>query len=390
MRLGEACIQVREIVDGGSAKAKSLPYLSLEDIESISGKIRKSGTPLDMIGISTSFVFDKNHVLYGKLRPYLNKVALPDFPGRCTTEIIPLRPADHIDRGYLAWLLRREETAQEAMRGKTGSRMPRADMGDLLKMMVPIAPLIEQKRIVAILNEQMEAIDKARAAAEAQLDAAKALPAAYLRQVFPEEGKPLPSGWCWAKLRDICDPIICNQDPKGKPEEKFKYVDISSIDSGLKKIMGVKELYGKEAPSRARQIIWKDDILVSTTRPNLNAVAIVPAELGGQICSTGFCVLRAIRNKVMPRMLLYFVQSPGFVKSLSDVVKGAMYPAVTDRQVKAQIVPLAPLKEQILIVDQLDKQMSFGDKLRGLFEKQRSEINDLPPALLRRAFKGEL
>jgi len=201
VRLGEVCEQDRRIVEPGSDLAARLQYLSLEHVESNTGRILKEGaeTVRDE-GKSTTFAFSARHILYGKLRPYLNKVALPDFDGRCTTEIIPLLPVDPTDRSYLAWLLRRDETMNAAMRQRTGSRMPRADMQDLLSLVVPMPPPGEQKRIAAILNEQMAAVERARAAAEAQLAAAKALPAAYLRAVF---SSPDAQQWPGMQLGEV-------------------------------------------------------------------------------------------------------------------------------------------------------------------------------------------
>ena len=188
MRLGEVCEQDRRIVEPGSHVAAALPYLSLEHVESNTGRIlRESAETVQDEGKSTTFAFDSRHVLYGKLRPYLNKVALPDFTGRCTTEIIPLLPADSTDRYYLAWILRRDETVVAAMRQRTGSRMPRADMDDLLSLEIPLPPLEEQKRIAGILNEQMAAVERARKAIEEELDGINKLPAALLRRAFAGE-----------------------------------------------------------------------------------------------------------------------------------------------------------------------------------------------------------
>ena len=134
-----------------------------------------------------TFQFDQRHVLYGKLRPYLNKVALPFSSGRCTTEMIPLLPCEGIDRIFLAWLLRRQETVEFAMQGKTGSRMPRADMESLLMLKIPLSTFPQQKRIVALISEQIAAVEKARIAAEAELKAINTLPAALLRRAFNGE-----------------------------------------------------------------------------------------------------------------------------------------------------------------------------------------------------------
>ena len=135
VRLGDVCREDRCIVEARSERARQLRYLSLEHIESGTGRIlREPGDAISDEGNSTTFAFDERHVLYGKLRPYLNKVALPDFSGRCTTELIPLLPTNELARDYLAFVLRRNETVAITMRGKTGSRMPRADMDTLRDM----------------------------------------------------------------------------------------------------------------------------------------------------------------------------------------------------------------------------------------------------------------
>lgn len=188
VKLGDVCIQDRKIINPGSPEALSRPYLGLEHIESNTGKILFDVPEVDEEqGKSTTFAFNKNHVLYGKLRPYLNKVALPEFEGRCTTELIPLLPKDLVDRDFVAWLLRHDETVNAAMQGKTGSRMPRADMDNLLKFSIPLPPLPEQQRITARLREQMQAVNEARQSVEAQLKAINQLPAALLRQAFSGE-----------------------------------------------------------------------------------------------------------------------------------------------------------------------------------------------------------
>ncbi len=184
-RLRDVCDEDRQILDPGSSLASTLPYLSLEHIESNTGRIlRESSEITENVGTSTTFAFDSRHVLYGKLRPYLNKVALPEFRGRCTTELIPLRPRGETSRAFLAWILRRKETIDAAMRGKTGSRMPRANMDDLLALEAPVPPVAEQARIAAILNDMMAGVERARVAAEEQLDAVNKLPAALLRRAL--------------------------------------------------------------------------------------------------------------------------------------------------------------------------------------------------------------
>jgi type I restriction enzyme S subunit len=184
-QLAEVCKPDRQIVQPESERALLLPYISLEHIESETGRILKEPIEgLEDEGKSTTFLFDKWHILYGKLRPYLNKVALPSFRGRCTTELIPLLPNQDISRDFLAFSLRRPEIVKAAMRGNTGSRMPRTDMDDLLKEKIPLPPLSEQRCIAALLTEQLAAVEQARKAAESQLAAIKDLPVALLSRAF--------------------------------------------------------------------------------------------------------------------------------------------------------------------------------------------------------------
>ena len=184
VKLGDVCVEDRSAITQADADYAHMPYLGLEHIESVTGRILVNEDTARLAqSKSNNFKFTPEHVLYGKLRPYLNKVALPDFAGRCTTEIIPLKPT-LADRAWLVHLLRCDALVDHAMRGKTGSRMPRASMRDLMAFSVALPPLSEQRRIVARLEQQTTAIDRARAAAQSQLDAINALPAAVLQLAF--------------------------------------------------------------------------------------------------------------------------------------------------------------------------------------------------------------
>ena len=159
----------RRIIAPESAEAIKLPYLGMEQIEPGTGEILTyQGNPSE--GKSTTFAFDNRHVLYGKLRPYLNKVAMPDRAGRCSTEIIPLLPKS-VNREFLSLLLRSDRLIAAAMADKTGSRMPRADMDALMAVEVEIPEAPEKQRQIATsLNTKLAEVKIARKAAQAQAD----------------------------------------------------------------------------------------------------------------------------------------------------------------------------------------------------------------------------
>jgi len=201
----------------------------------------------------------------------------------------------------------------------------------------------------------------------------------------PDNRPPLPSGWKWATLGEVCELRTGTRDHGQSPDAPFLYVDISSVDNKRKRITEAKRLLGKVAPSRARQVIKTGDVLVATTRPNLNAVALVPPEFNDQIASTGFCVLRNT-VEVLPEFLFSFVQTPAFVEALSDLVKGALYPAVTDKQVQGQPIPLPPLAEQRRIVAGLRERLDAVERARAATAAQLADANALPAACLRELF----
>ncbi len=198
--LADLCQPDRQHVQPTDPNASSLPFVGVEHVVAGNGAINLDADSRVGSQKSTTFRFDARHVLYGKLRPYLNKVATPGFAGRCSTELIPLLPRDGVDREFLAHMLRRQETVDVVMRAVTGSRMPRADMKVLLSMRVPLPPLDEQRRIVAILN-RAERIERLRARAAERLR--EFVPALFVKMFGDPVGNPM--GWRTVRVGEVCE-----------------------------------------------------------------------------------------------------------------------------------------------------------------------------------------
>ena len=168
----------------------------------------------------------------------------------------------------------------------------------------------------------------------------------------------------------------------------FVYVDISSIDNQAKRIVEPKLLTTDVAPSRARQRLQKGDVLISMTRPNLNAVAIVPPDLDGAIGSTGFHVLRANPN-TDPHWLYYAVQSNSFVKAMCDLVQGALYPAVRPKDIREYSINRPPLAQQREIVAELEKQFSRLDEAVANLQRVKANLKRYKDSVYSEAFDNE-
>ncbi|HKP45933.1 MAG TPA: restriction endonuclease subunit S [Pyrinomonadaceae bacterium] len=195
----------------------------------------------------------------------------------------------------------------------------------------------------------------------------------------------LPEGWVQTTIGEVTTDA---QQRSPKPHEEFLYIDISSIDREAKRILNPQHLNGENAPSRARKIVAVNDVIVSMTRPNLNAVAIVPPEFDGQIASTGFDVLRAVG--IDARWLFYLVRSEIFISSMSDLVQGALYPAVRSKDVRGFNIPLAPLNEQKRIADNLDALLVRVDACRERLERVPHILKRFRQAILAAATSGQL
>ncbi|MGH2270852.1 restriction endonuclease subunit S [Anaerohalosphaeraceae bacterium U12dextr] len=356
-------------------------HLTLDQVESHTGNIvNKKIAPASAAGTSTN-VFDDGNVLYSKLRPYLNKVICPTEPGIATTELVPLRPRkDLLDRRYLTYYLRSNHFLGFANVAVAGVKMPRIIMTKFWKHRIPLPPLFEQHRIVEILD-QADALRKKRADADAK--AARILPALFYKMF----GDPAtnPKGWPIAPIDEMVAPIE-RRDPTGQPDDPFTYIDIAGVDGQLGVISIAKTLIGAEAPSRARQVIKTNDVIVSTVRPYLRATALVPAEYNNQICSTGFCVLRA-KSGVGFGFLYALSRLKWFTDQLNTLARGASYPAVTDSDVFNLRVP-QPIAQGLL--KSFDRQvldvLALQDKRRGI----AARIESLFETLLHRAFTGDL
>jgi len=164
---------------------------------------------------------------------------------------------------------------------------------------------------------------------------------------------------------------------RNDPDGVFTYVDLSAVDQNAKVVSGARQLACAEAPNRARQLIRAGDVLVSTVRPNLNGVALVPPELDGATASTGFCVLRARASQLDARYLYQWVKSPRFVSDMVRKATGASYPAVSDRIVCESKLPLPPLPEQRRIAEILDN----ADALRAKRRAALAQLDTLTQAI---------
>ena len=166
----------------------------------------------------------------------------------------------------------------------------------------------------------------------------------------------LPRGWTNAKLSEF----TLERVEQGEPgKSAVPYIDIGSIDRHLKRVGPTEKVTQANAPTRARQWVKSGDVLVSLTRPNLNAVAMVSLNLDGAVASTGFDVLRP--RGVLSEWVFNRVRSQAFVSDVCEGVQGVVYPAIRPADVRRHELPIPPEREQQRIVAAIDSYLSVAN-----------------------------
>lgn len=187
----------------------------------------------------------------------------------------------------------------------------------------------------------------------------------------------MKEGWTYKKLGEVCSKGRNIKWDIVADTTTYKYIDLTSVDRGDLRIHNPQTISKSDAPSRAKQIVELGDIIFATTRPTLRRVSLIDEGFDGDICSTGFCVLRPQKDKITSKWIFYVLLYDGFYNYIEPLQTGASYPAVTDNIVKDYTLPVPSLSEQQRIVSRLDSAFAHIDERKANAEKQLSEARAL-------------
>lgn len=382
--LGTVCAQDRTSVRPGHGD--DLPYLGLEGIESGTGQFvvgELSKTP--EAPQANSFRFDQRHVLYGKLRPYLNKVALPTSPGKCSTEIIPLLPTPPLDRQYMSYFLRAPATVQQIAERSSGARMPRADMDFVLSLPIGLPPVDEQRRIVDLLA-RAEGIIRLRR--EAQLKAAELIPAIFV-DMFGDPATN-PKAWPTFPLGEL----MASGPINGLYKHKSAYgsgTPILRIDgfydgvvTGLAQLKRV-QLDGEHELKRFA--LAEGDIVINRVNSPeyLGKSAIIPRLAEATVFESNMMRFGVDQTSALPEFVIALLQQPASRRHLLANAKHAInQSSINQQDVKSVPVPLPPVALQQVFAQRIKAAAS----IRGQQVEAASTAQASFGALLARAFRG--
>jgi type I restriction enzyme S subunit len=292
-----------------------------------------------------------------------------------------------VDRLFLYFAVR--EAMTEIRDQVHGATMQHITKPEFEAIKIPLPPLAEQKRIAGLLAEQMAAVDRARAAAQAKLGALKALPAATLRETFFSANA---SAWPRRELGEVCELL------PSKSISTDGDMAVSAVTSACLNETGFDPAGIKQARMRSgdvRQCVLEpNEILVarSNTPELVGRAALFPGGHPNLVASDLTIRIRVLPGKMNPRFLTLFLSGlylSGHWKENAGGASGTMK-KITRTQLAAFAVPCPSPAEQERIAQRLDRQLSELRKVTEAASSALATISALPAALLRRAFSGEL
>lgn len=381
----------------GVRRGKAIPqtgdgraYVSLDSIESHTTRIVKWESSSNY-GSQSARLFSGD-VAYARLRPYLNKVALIDREALGSAELIVIPPSEPVEPKFLVRVLSSEDFVRYASRASTGDR-PRLYWSQMRNYPMPLAPLGEQRRIVAAIEGHFSRIDAIESYAQSALAKLAALRQSILSVAFcgqltsPDPTRPhdtLPLGWKYVSLQDLATEIKGQIRPQA--DVVYDLYSVPAYQNGEpERLEGSKIKSGKRT-------IRAGDVLLCKINPRINRVWVVDVgSIHPKISSTEYLVLRP-NSPGMSEYLCRYLSSPKFRAWIELSVEGVTgsHTRAKSGPILSQHIPVSPRTEQNQIVSAIEEHFSRLDNLEAALKAVLDKCELLRKSVLTAAFSGQL
>ena len=292
-----------------------------------------------------------------------------------------IRPSEIADRDFVLAALKFYEP--DLVKLGSGSTFQAINRDILESHPIPLPPLPEQRRIAAVLQEQLAAVTVARHAVEDQLEAARTIPAAFLRTTFTS---PEAQQWPRRRFGDLCDIIAKQVDPKVPEYGALPHVNGENIQSGLCRLTYLRTAK-EEGMISGKYLFEAGDVLYSKLRPYLRKALF--AEFRG-VCSADMYPIRVNPNFLDPHFTAWTLVADEFSDYANEESRRARMPKLNRDQLFAWNMPLPAIPVQRRIVAQITEQITSVENLTRSLADKIAAIEKLPTALLREAFNGRI
>ena len=404
-----------EIIEPSKEKVNPLvieevPYISLEHIEKDTGKLLGHGRSSDVRSSKTKF--NCGDLLYGKLRPYLNKVYVSDLEGVCSTDLLVFPKNEFLSNIFFLYRFLCRDFVNYASHNVSGVNLPRVNFQTLSRFKIPLPPLPEQHRIVAKIEELFTKLDAGinelhKAQSQLKRYRQSVLKAAFegkLTEAWRAEQQgeiepaalivcDLPDGWVWTTLEEVSElnPRIDKQSIDDDLEVTFlpmKNVEELSGKIDLSETKRFSELKGKSyTPFRDGDILFAK---VTPCMENGKIAIVHDLKNGIGFGSTEFHVIRLSEEQSKRFFFFYFLQQKFRQEAKRAMTSGVGLLRVPTDYMRKVPIPLPSLPEQQAIVAEVESRLSVAGEAEKTVTAELKRAEQLRQSILKKAFSGKL
>lgn len=392
VRLGAVCYASKEKSNDFSNEIK---YIGLEHLEKDKGIVGFSSA--DKVK-STKNAFQEGQILYGRLRPYLNKHDIASFSGVCSTDILVFEASVLVANVLVDKFFNLPFFIEYVVANSKGINLPRVSEETVLNTTFPLPPLSEQQRIVERIEELFAKLDEAKERLQEAADSFAVRKAAILHKAFTgeltkqwrRENGVSDESWEDKKLEEVCSKITdgTHNSPTNSLSGEYMYVTAKNIkDTGidLSNITYVTKEVHKEIYSRC-DVIYGDVLYIKDGATAGIATINTLKEEFSMLSSVALIRtdLKLAKNEFVKDYLNY--RKKEILKNIS----GSAITRLTLSKIKDILIPLPTLPEQHEIVRLIDDLVARERSAQQATEQALASIDLMKKSILARAFRGEL
>lgn len=380
-------LRLKRIAEPIRHPATAGDYVGLENVEGGTGRLLGVDSEADP---ASAIAFRAGDVLYGKLRPYLRKVLVTPFDGRCSSEFLVLRPVGTEPR-FLAFLLLGDRLTQWAVTNSDGAKMPRTEWGALSQAVVTVPELTSQRAIVAYLDRETANIDTIVDKKRHLLELYIARSWRLLLALIDAAGAPRIA--LRRALESLTDgPFGSAFSSDDYSEDGAAVVRLGNIGFGEYRSQDQAYIPASLYQQFPRCHISPGDVLIAGLGDSNNHAgrACVAPDLGpAMVKGKCFCA-RVDRSRVDPRYLAWLLSSPLGAELVGAFGQGSTRTMINLRVVKALEVPMPPLGVQEAILGEFSHQHTRRARARRMTEHQIGCLQEMRQALITGAVTGQI
>ena len=396
---------VTNVGDKIDAKESDLRYFGLENIESFTGKLLDS-VELESEGVGHRF--QKDDVLFGKLRPYLAKVFLAQEEGLSSTEALVFRSSEVIYPKFLSYYCLSQDFINEVNGTTFGSKMPRASWDDISSFRMVYPSLDEQKIIADFLDKRLAQVDALIAKQEILLEKLAEQRVALISHAVTKGLNPdvemkestniwlgkIPETWVLKPTKYFLSYVGSGKTPKGGSEvyidEGIMMIRSQNVhDDGLR-LVDVVHITDEADQGQINTRVYEDDVLLNITGASLGRVSLVPKGIPLANVNQHVCILRPIQNLILPEFLHLIMQSHYAKSLIKSEENGTSREGLTFEQIKAMVFALPLIDEQMKICEYIKVELGFINNSRDACNNLIGKLKEYRSTLITQVVTGKI